>query len=88
MTDEKEYRLHSLKWSATAVAYCDYTALEALKDFLRLRTAGRKLVIERHPKHGWRVREPDALERRDLRPRLDECGLWRDRQVQARGHRR
>jgi len=53
-----EYQRHSFEGLMTAAEY-DPTAREALKDFLRLRTAGRNLVIERHAQHGWRVRDPD-----------------------------
>lgn len=56
--DGQQSQRHSLGGLLTAVEYGDPTAIEALKDFIRLRTAGSSAVIERHPEHGWRVRDP------------------------------
>lgn len=59
MTEQREeYQRHSLDGLLTAAQYGEKTAYQALKEFLRLRTDGRSIVIERSPKHGWRVRDP------------------------------
>ena len=56
--DDEGYARHSYEGLFTAAEYGDPTALEALKEFIRLRTAGRNIIVERHHRHGWRVREP------------------------------
>ena len=56
--DEEGYSRHSLEGLFTAAEYGDASALQALKEFIRLRTAGRDIIVERHHRHGWRVREP------------------------------
>jgi len=56
--DKAGYSRHSLEGLFTAAEYGDASALQALKEFIRLRTAGRDIIVERHHRHGWRVREP------------------------------
>ena len=56
--DDEGYQRHSLDGLFTAAEYGDRSAIEALKELIRLRTAGRQIVVERHHRHGWRVREP------------------------------
>jgi hypothetical protein len=58
MNDPDDYQRHSLDGLFTAVEYGDKTALEALKEFIRLRTDSRivNVIVERHQRHGWRVR--------------------------------
>jgi len=52
------YQRHSLEGLFTAVEYGDPTAIEALKHFVHLRTHDRNVttIVERHRRHGWRVR--------------------------------
>jgi hypothetical protein len=38
----------------------DQSAAKALLHALKLRDDQRPFVVERHPRHGWRVREPFA----------------------------
>ncbi len=58
MHQDDGYERHSIDGLLTAAEYGEPTALGALKDFLRLRTAGRSVVVERSPQYGWRVRDP------------------------------
>lgn len=61
-SDDEGYQRHSVDGLFTAAEYGDPTAIEALREFLRLRTGERNIVIERHHQHGWRVREPGSAE--------------------------
>jgi hypothetical protein len=56
------YQRHSYLDLVAAAECGEPSAVEALKEFIRLKTAERAVVIERHPCHGWRVCEPFASE--------------------------
>lgn len=60
MTLDDGYQRHSIEGLLTAAEYGDPSALEALKEFIRLRTGERHIIVERHHRQGWRVREPAA----------------------------
>ena len=35
----------------------DESACKAMREYLRIRAAGRTPIVERHPQEGWRVRD-------------------------------
>ncbi len=57
--DDDEYRRHSYAGLLAAAEYGDESAREALKQFLRRTCGWGDVIVERHPRQGWRVRKPE-----------------------------
>ena len=60
MAHDRKHGARSYESLLAAAERGEPSAVEALKQFIRLKSAERPIVIECHPVHGWRVREPFA----------------------------
>ena len=58
--DEEYYEHRSPSDLVVAAEVGDQSAAMALLQALKLKDEQRPFVVERHPRHGWRVREPFA----------------------------
>lgn len=61
MLNSEEHQRWTYLDLVTAVQYGDETAQKALKEFLRLASGNGNVIVERHPRNGWRVRGAEPV---------------------------